>query len=100
MDETLKNLTAENAKLNKEAEMLAACNEQASDLLGILDAEVTRLRDENAKLRAREGKSTVELLTPTPGDTWAREALTIEDFGVADNCYVVSQEKGELNDPE
>ena len=54
-----------------------------------LEAELTQLRAERDRLSKRDGNATIKLTYNDGEHPFAREALDVVDFGVADNGYVV-----------
>lgn len=51
------------------------------------------LRAENERLGKRDGNANIELILPEKDDPFNRIDLKIVDFGVSDNCYVVTSEE-------
>lgn len=55
--------------------------------------EKTGLKREIKRLSERDGNAKIQLLTPTNDNPFLREDLSIVDFGVSDNIYVVEKVK-------
>ena len=71
------------------AEAEAAANAMDVSQAHDLAAENCELATENARLSARDGNAKIELCYDDGENPFAREQLTLADFGVSGNVYVV-----------
>ena len=54
-------------------------------------ATITRLREELARLSSRDGNAKIQLCYDDGYNPFHKEELSIVDFGVSDNVYVVEK---------
>lgn len=89
------------ATLGKESERerqivsLTSDNEILRNMNKILGESVTKLGEEWDRLNERDGKASLELCVGKGEYPFHRISLSVVDFGVADNCYVVAS--GEID---